>query len=366
MITRIHYFTLVLYLAAIPFAAIAQQSIFDELYRGDEPIEIEIEAALVELIENRRLEEPQPSSFVFENTRGQKRAFGVKLAQRGKYRRRTCEFPPFSLNFSKDELKQQGFIPKYDKLKLVTHCLDDKQVGQDLVLREYLSYKLFNELSSASYRVQLAKVAYLDSNREIGRIKRFGFLIEDTDEMALRLGGEECEDCINPPDSSIAASTENVMAVFQYMIGNADWSLPMMRNLKIITPFDGGGLIPVPYDFDFSGLVNAPYALPNSDYGLLSVKQRVFLGNSTSRADLEKTLKLFLTKKERMYEIIQDFKLLSWESRQEIQAYLESFFQEAESILAADDSNPEYQLLRQCVRMQSSDDKGAFNRPPGK
>ncbi|MBK9015576.1 MAG: hypothetical protein IPM82_16760 [Saprospiraceae bacterium] len=43
-----------------------------------------------------------------------------------------------------------------------------------------------------------------------------------------------------------------------------------------------GGLIPVPYDFDFSAIVVAPYARLNTDVGQKRIGDRVFMGNAAS------------------------------------------------------------------------------------
>lgn len=355
-----------LLLAAGEAGAQQEGSIFDEFLKAGEVVEIEIEAPLAELVENRRMEEAVQARFTYKNQRGQRQGYNIELSQRGKYRRRICGFPPLALNFSKQELRDEGLIAKYDKLKLVTHCLDDKEAGENIVLREYLAYKMYSELTPQSYRVQLARITYLDSGGEMNRIRRYGFIIEDTDEMAHRLGGSECEDCINPPDSAIEASAENLLSVFQYMISNTDWSLSMARNIKFVALAEGGRLIPVPFDFDFSGFVDASYALPNADYGQVSVKQRIFLGMPASRAVLEENLRFIIGKKERLLEMARECKLLNWEARAACQDFLNSFFLEAEQILSGTDRGGESPLLQQALGARPSGAVTPSQRTPGK
>ena len=62
------------------------------------------------------------------------------------------------------------------------------------------------------------------------------------------------------------------------MIGNTDWNLDKSHNIELIRPASGGAPIPVPYDFDWSGLIAPPYARPNQMLGIGSVKQRLFRG----------------------------------------------------------------------------------------
>ena len=165
----------------------------------------------------------------------------------------------------------------------------------------------------------------------MGKIKRYGFLIVDTDQMVARVGGKEFEQ-LNPDPSIIATMNENTMAVFQYMIGNTDYSLAMLRNLKLVQPKNGGALIPVPYDFDFSGFVNTAYAKPNADYGLRSVKDRYFLGLPVEDSYLKRTFSLFKVKRRALENIIQDQKGLSRNVKDELLAYISTFYDSLDDI----------------------------------
>jgi hypothetical protein len=326
------------------FSLIAQSSntIFDEFY-GEELLEIKLETDLSSLIDERQSDEYQHAILTFTNKAGEVEMHDLKIKARGKFRRRVCDFPPIKLNFSKSRLMERGYVAEYDKLKLVTHCLEDKAVSRENVAKEYLAYQLYEQLSEKSYRTQLVKITYVDSKGRIGRIKRYGFVLEDTDEMAHRAGGKECEECHGLPASELAAKDANIMAVFQYMIGNADYDLTMMRNVKMVRPYLGGGVIPVPYDFDFAGLVNPSYALPNSDYGLVSVKQRVYLGHKVDSAVLVSTLEHFINRRSALEQTIKDCPMLGRSERDDILLYLDTFFQETDSILRG---SPEQQPLR--------------------
>ena len=308
-------------------------TIFDQLYDEEEVLDITLRTDLSSLLENRRTEEYQPAIISFKLSGKETITQQLKVKLRGKFRRQTCQFPPLMLNFSKSRLEESGFIPQYDKLKLVTHCIHDKFESKANVMKEYLAYKLYAKLTEQSYRVQLARVVYEDISGKLGRIKRYGFVIEDTDEMALRLGGEECEDCHNLSDDQLAVETENLMAVFQYMIGNTDWNVGMIRNVKLVQPPQQGPAIPVPYDFDFAGLVDAPYAIPNSDLGQLTIKQRIFQGRQVPAFVFENNLRHMFAKKEELIKMVEGFKALNWEARNEATQYLRSFFRELENTL---------------------------------
>ena len=145
-------------------------------------------------------------------------------------------------------------------------------VSRDLVFREYLTYKLYNELTPNSLRVQLVKITYLDKSNPDYRLTRYGFLIEDEEEFSWRTAATVKEQMGLKP-TELSPSHEKLAALFQYMIGNTDWSVEMRRNLEILEKPDGK-LVPVPYDFDFSGIVSAPYARPNVDVGQKRVGER--------------------------------------------------------------------------------------------
>ena len=309
-----------------------KMSIFDRIYE-QEVLKVQLETDLSYLIEDRRSTEYQPAIFTISEGKGKEEVHAIKVKGRGKFRRRVCQFPPIKLNFSKRSLNVNDYNPNYDKLKLVTHCLDDKFEGKENVFREFMAYKMYNELTENSFRVQLVSITYIDTQGRYGKLKRYGFLIEDTDEMSTRIGGVECDDCMNVPLSSVSMEDENILAVFQYMIGNEDWSLPMIRNLKLVDHNDGKGLIPVPYDFDFSGMVDASYALPSADYQLTDIKQRIFLGEKVEGELLLKTLNLFIEKKESLYNIVKNNKSLGRSGKMDMIDYLDSFYNEVEPAL---------------------------------
>jgi hypothetical protein len=305
-------------------------SIFDALLQ-DDIVEVTIETDLVELIDNRKREDYQPAVFTFEDKQGGTQSIDMKVKPRGKFRRRVCDFPPVTLKFPKSRLANYAMNPTFNKLKLVTHCIDDKSAGKENVMREYLIYKMYQELTAQSYRVQLVELTYVDSKKKLNKIKRYGFIIEDTDEMAARAGGSECE-CLNAHPSTIDARAENLMAAFQYMIGNEDWSVVMLRNIKLVQPKDGSPLVPVPYDFDFAGMVDAPYAIPNSNYGLTSIKDRIYLGHEIDDEAMRRMLQFLTAKRPALEQMIDDFKPMKRSARREMLAYLDNFYTNIDQI----------------------------------
>jgi len=308
--------------------SIGQQSVFDQMtISSDDILEIKLTTDVQNLIVNKNTDDYQVAYLEMKDATGNLVNHKLKVKPRGKYRRKICDFPPLKLNFSKDELTKRGLHPEFDKLKLVTHCTDNKMEGKDNVLREYLTYQIYNTLSDNSFRTQLVKIEYTDLHNSSKSITRYGFLIEDKDEMATRLNGEIC-DCRGLTSDVISDSQYNVMTMFQYMIGNEDWDLAAIRNIKAVQSFSGGkeNNIIVPYDFDFSGVVDAPYAKPNTKFNHLTVKERHFSGTFNNAQELEITSNHFLSKRKEILQTVRKFKRLSADSRIDIEKYLEEFF----------------------------------------
>ncbi len=304
------------------------QSIFDQISR-QEIVKITLVGNMDSLINNRKTRSYSRASFSYKDENGITNNYSVRVRPRGKFRRRVCDFPPLKLKFSKDQLEAAG-LSKHNDLKLVSHCMDDVAYNEKLVLREYLAYKLYNELNPNSFRVQLVQITYRDRHDKKNKMTQYGFLIEDVDEMAERMGGKECDDCFALPDELVNTSQEKIASMFQYLIGNTDWNLAMGRNLKLIKMPDGNHT-PVPYDFDFSVLVGAPYLRPNSDLSQSPNMERIFLGQSKKFEDLYGTVSYFKTKRKALLGIIRNFHFLNREDRFEAELYIESFFDEMDS-----------------------------------
>jgi hypothetical protein len=253
--------------------------------------------------------------------------WGIKLRARGKYRRRICNQPPLKLNFDKDQLVERG-LNKDDELKLVTQCIAGYE-GKDLVLREYLVYKLYNILSpQTSFRAQLVDLRY-NCTSSGSRSRSWGVVLEDQETVSRRLNAEICDSCYGLDKDAFDQQSLNRVTLFQYMIGNADYSLIQNRNIEILKHSETAQHLIAPFDFDFSGVVNASYAVPNTDYNQKRVRDRFYLGNSSDE-ELAETIEYFIAKKPEIMDFINDFKLLSRTSRKDIQAYLQSFYESLE------------------------------------
>lgn len=304
--------------AAAPF------SIFDEM-NYQEVLKITIEVDLKNLLKDCRSTEDYIAKLKFKDADGKLQKWDMEVALRGKYRRMRCsKMLPLKLKFKKKDLRNMGLSAVND-LKLVTQCVEDAREAKALLLKEYLAYKIYNQLTDISYRVQLVEVTYQDS--ETGkRKKQWAFLIEDTAQLRGRLLAKKCKGCFNQNMEAFEQKTFKLMSVFLYMIGNSDWSALAGKNTKLIKTKDH--ILAIPYDFDFSGMVDAPYAPINPNYHLTSRKDRVYLGFKEHLADITPTFQYVSSKKVEIIKLIKKFKLLNTSDRRAIIKYLETFFEE--------------------------------------
>ena len=251
----------------------------------------------------------------------------VKLALRGRFRRKICDFPPIKLDFPKGQLQEMGLHPKFDELKLVTHCLDNPESNQTL-LKEYWSYRLYNQLTPNSFKVHLVKITYLDINNPSDTEERLAFLIENNKELANRLGGKLVDKFGMTPEQLEDTSYYQTM-LFNFMIGNVDWNIKAQRNIKYLQKEDSTLLV-VPYDFDQSALVKAPYAKPHPDAGQKKLEDRLCLGKFPDTDLMNNFLQQFSSLKDE-FRYFKDCPHLSAKHKLRMTAYLDSFYKPLES-----------------------------------
>jgi hypothetical protein len=248
----------------------------------------------------------------------------IKVRSRGIFRRNYCDFPPLLLNFKmKDHIT--GEFNRIDKLKMVTQC---KPGQEDYLLREYLAYKLYNVLTDSSFRVKLLRVSYINTFKESKPVREYAFVIEPLEFLTERTNSIEVK---SPTlgSGNIKPEIMDRMAVFNYMIGNTDWSIRGLHNVVVLSQSHSErpelGLV-VPYDFDFSGLVNANYSTPAHYVDIKSVRDRFYLGPCRSKEDFQTVLQEFLEKKEELYKVVSEFPYLSERSKKDILNYLNDFY----------------------------------------
>lgn len=276
----------------------------------------------------------------------------IRLSARGISRRRrdVCTFPPLRIEFPTPPAAGSLFRGQR-RLKLVTHCRQPESFQQHLLL-EYAAYRLLNRLTPLSFRVRLAEIDYFEADGEAPFARRLGFLIEDVDDAARRNGLVEIDTPGVRLDQLDPAGAAR-FAVFQYMIGNLDWAMhagppgeDCCHNGRLLGPAPeaASGLIPLPYDFDHSGFVDAPYATPPPQVPVLSVRTRRYRGfcihNEAARAAAAE----MVAARAQLIAVLDAIPGLAPRQRSRAAAYLQGFFEDAATSRALASN-----LLRTCL-----------------
>lgn len=255
----------------------------------------------------------------------------ISASLRGRSRLRVCEFPPLRLRFP-DGGPAGTLFEGYDDLRLVTHCRNNPGGEQDLLL-EYAAYRILNLLTANSYRVRLLRIAYAEVGADDGVRTRFGFVIEPSAELAQRIGAERAHlDGISR--SALLPEQAAIVYVFQYLIGNTDWSLvtgdgdrSCCFNGNLFT--SGAGLLLVPHDFDLSGLVNAGYARPDPSLRISRVTQRLYRGYCMQPEALAAALRRIVDRRSEILGLVAELPGLSGRESAAALKFLDGFFRQA-------------------------------------
>jgi hypothetical protein len=331
---------------AIP-ASVSGQGHVTRLFASDAPIRFTIQGP-INLIASRAEDSTTPRDATL-TLAGASPAYPIRLSARGITRRlqETCQFPPLRVEFTQPPPKDSLFAGQ-KRLKLVTHCRSQEGFQQHLLL-EYSAYRVFNLITPLSYRVRLATVDYAEPNGKVSTT-RWGYFIEDLDDAAKRNGTTEARvgDRINT--SQLDPAQAGRVALFEYMIGNLDWSMRAgpqgegcCHNTKLIMG-SSGLIVPLPYDFDYSGLVDAPYSVPPEGFPVKNVKSRYYQGYCRFNAQALAAAAEFRAQRPAIEAVYGQIPGMSARIRAKALGYLAGFFNQI-----ATDEMVKSKILKNCV-----------------
>ena len=301
----------------------------DVLFESDVALELQLMGPMWSLVENKEDRKEWPFRL-----RSNGVELELKVRARGNSRMRVCDFPPLRFNFKKAGTVGTPFEGQ-DKLKLVTRCNKGDRSEND-VLKEYVAYRIFSLLSDISFHVQLVHTTINDTD---GRLNdsfnsSYGFVIEPLEHMVTRVNGSLPE----IPAVSLGQFDKRQAAlvyVFQYLIANTDWSFVTAEddehcchNIEIIKI--GSKLLPVPYDFDLAGIVNASYARPDRSVNISRVVTRRYRGFCTDPDILRGALNDITSREKDVLDIISSLPMLSDKEKRKKISYIEKFFRKAD------------------------------------
>ena len=306
-------------------AALREEAEQLPLFQSAVPLPFRLTADLTAINKDRKPNSDKRFPGVLEiQSEGKPVSIPVELGSRGHARLnvRTCEVVPLRLEFAKKDVKGTVF-EDHGELKLVTHCRNDRDHDQ-YILKEYLAYQVFRLFTPRSFRARLVQATYFDSakNKETG--PRYAMLIERNNDVAKRLEGRRY-----PLEKQVFQRLDQdslvLMALLEYLIGNTDFSIYALHNVELVQD-RFGKIYPVAYDFDYSGLVNAAYAVADRRLQLTNVRDRLYRGPCRTAAELEPFLARFREKKTEvlgLVDAVSDFKPAA---KKEAREYLDEFF----------------------------------------
>jgi hypothetical protein len=320
----------------------------DPLFESQEPLQLRLEAPFV--LVSRGEEQEHPARLLYTEGGAQK-SIDLTVKRRGKSRQEYCAMPPLLLDLPGKELGGTVF-DNQNRLKLVTYC-DIPERYEQYILLEYLAYRALNLLTDTSFRVRLAEVTYYDSEKMRELAVRRSILLENEKRFGKRVGVDELETktidrALYDPESL------GLVYLFEYLIGNSDWSALAASGggdvcchniVPYAHPSAKDKLLPVPYDFDSSGLVDAPYALPDERLPISDVRQRLYRGHCEPFEAIKPRLAQFDAKRQAITALFTTQPGLTERSIKQSVSYMDEFF-----AVLADPKKAERELTRPCQK----------------
>jgi hypothetical protein len=276
----------------------------ERLFGADTPLDLTLVADFKAAFKSRDTLKVKTTkaTLTVKDSSGNPVTLPIEISPRGHFRLRgdVCNFPPIRLIFPKQGLKGTPLAGQ-KALKLGTHCQTRDKEYAEYPVREHAAYEVLNMLTDASFRSRLANVTYVQVGEEKDSTTKIGLLIEDEDDMAKR-NGARVHTIRGGTFADMDPQQMGIISVFAYSVGNTDWSLYSLHNIRMILTADGR-YIPVPYDFDWSGVVYTRYAKPDPRLGIKTVQDRLYRGPCFTPTDLAPILAKFTAQRAAIAEL---------------------------------------------------------------
>jgi hypothetical protein len=304
-------------------STVAPSPIEKSLFESDSILHVKLIGNIRELM-NDRTGTPKSYPFVFsyKTESGNDDSLNITARTRGHFRKSLggCTYPPVLLEFSKNDGLMASVFKEQERLKLVMPC-----AGEDYVIREWMVYKIYNLVTPQSFKARLVSVELYDTKKKKGTSPFYGILLEEDRQMAKRNEDVLIKRTLQPQQTDSAAFLR--MAMFEYLIGNTDWSV-QYQNIKLIGPDSLAIPIPVPYDFDHAGLVSPPYAKPAEELLMNSVRDRRYRGYCIpNMGKYDATISLYNKLKPDIYKLYTSCPLLDAKYVSSTIKYLDDFYE---------------------------------------
>lgn len=309
------------------FIASAQDKVISRklFFTNDTILDVILKTDMKRLAAQKKEPSYQKAVLIMPQGEGKPEISGdVRVRLRGNFRRENCRIASLMVDFYKEDSTSK--LKNLKTMKWVAPC-ERGYYQEQFVVKEFLTYKMYQLFTDMSFRVRMLRITFQDENGKAKDYTQYGFAIEDVDDMAKRNGMVE-EDDRKYQTEQTDRYYGTLVSMFQYMIGNTDYGVPVYHNIKLLLPKDSPNVRPyiVPYDFDYSGMVNATYAVPNEELGITAVTERLYRGFPRELSEIKAMAQLFVAKKEKIYALVSENALLAANQKKEMTNFLDSFY----------------------------------------
>jgi len=298
------------------------------LFASSEPIAFTLRADFRTAFHSRdTLDAPRtPATLSYTDSGGRAVSIPVEIAPRGHFRiqARNCSFPPLRVVFPKKGTRGTLFAGQ-KALKLGTHCQNGGEYEQ-YPLREHLIYRAYNLVTDRSFRSRLARATYVDVRGWLEPTERWALWVESEDGLGQRTGGRVHE-YRGATFADVDSLQMMTVGLFEYLIGNTDWSLVALHNIRLLQSSGDGTVYPVAYDFDFSGLASTRYAVPDPRLPIRRVQERLFRGPCHSPAQFAPVLATFNARRDAMLALYDSLPALDRGYAKWAKDYVRQFYE---------------------------------------
>ncbi|MDZ4716625.1 MAG: hypothetical protein SH819_14260 [Cytophagales bacterium] len=303
----------------------AQKDSVTPLFQDQQPLSLKITTSLKDIKKKTNDSTYLPAHLYLKNASGGWDSIKIDIRARGIFRRKNCYFAPIRIKVSKEHAK--GTILEGNKnLKLVMPCQNNNSKNE-LVVKEFICYKMFEKLSPYYFSTRMVNLDFTeDDGKKPKNHQLTAFLIEDDDLVAKRHHAKVMEN-MNLHPLRLNDTTAIKHDLFQYMIGNTDWSTTFLHNSKVMFQ-EPNKYIPLAYDFDMTGFVDPPYGQANAQLGLTSLRERLYRGFCrANEGPIQAVRKQFLAAEPEVIQVMAKFEK-DFQPRDygNMKKYVEEFF----------------------------------------
>lgn len=273
------------------------------LFDSKQTLDVVIEAPALQLSRQRHEKPEFPGTFHYTDASGRVRSLAVNVSTRGKSRLEVCDYPPLKITFDRQQTAGTLFEGQRN-LKLVRQCMRG-QAGRGWVYLELGVYRAYSVITDYSFKARQLSVTFRDTDSGGREYVQPGFFLEDDKELAKRVNRQRIRPPeVDPEQMALVEMTRKLL--FQFLIGNTDFAVKRgpsgegcCHNGRVFA--EAGkhdDWIVVPYDFDYSGIINAKYAAPAEALPISRVTTRLYRGFCWQNETLPDSIELFNRKRD--------------------------------------------------------------------